>query len=124
EGCRSFRHRYEVDWGDRTGYLRLAIRHRLPIIPIAAHGVDDGYLGLNDGHALGKRLGAPYRLPLWLGIGLWGPFPLSPPLPVKTPQLVGEPIDTGGVDVEDRPRLLALHREVAGAVQALLDARR
>src|SRR5262249_1175334 len=36
EGCRSFRHRYRVDWGERTGYLRLALRHRLPIVPIAA----------------------------------------------------------------------------------------
>jgi len=126
EGCRSSLHRYRVDWGERTGYLRLALRHRLPIIPIAARGVDDGYLGLNDGYALGKRLGAPHRLPLWLGLGLWGFFPLSPPFPVKITQLVGEPIDPladGPIDPEDRPRLLALHRKVAGAVQALLDGR-
>ena len=32
---------YEVDWGERTGYLRLALRHRLAIIPVAAAGVDD-----------------------------------------------------------------------------------
>jgi hypothetical protein len=39
---------------------------------------------------------------------------------------VGEPIDPlaeGPIDPEDRPRLLALHRRVAGAVQALLDRR-
>jgi 1-acyl-sn-glycerol-3-phosphate acyltransferase len=129
EGCRSSLHRYRVHWGDRTGYLRLALRHRLPIVPIAAHGVDDGYLGLNDGYALGKRLGAPARLPVWLGLGLWGFFPLSPPFPVKITQIVGEPIDPmeNGLidpdDPDDRPRLLALHRRVAGAVQALLDAR-
>jgi hypothetical protein len=126
EGCRSSLHRYRVDWGERTGYLRLALRHGLPIIPIAAHGVDDGYLGLNDGHALGKRLGAPQRLPLWLGVGPLGLFPFSPPFPVKITQLVGEPIDPladGPIDPEDRPRLLALHRRVAGAVQALLDTR-
>ena len=127
EGCRSFRHRYEVDWGDRVGYLRMALRHGLRIVPIAATGIDDGYLGLNDGYALGKRLGAPAGLPLWLGIGLFGPFPFSPPLPVKITQLIGEPIDLeaeGPVDREDRGALLRLHEKVKGAVQALLDAGR
>jgi hypothetical protein len=124
EGCRSFRHRYEVDWGERTGYLELAIRHGLPIIPIAARGIDDGYIGFNDGYALGKRLGVPYRLPVWIGLGFWGLWPLSPPLPVKITQVVGEPIDVaaeGPIDLGDRARLLALHRRVVGAVQALLD---
>jgi 1-acyl-sn-glycerol-3-phosphate acyltransferase len=127
EGCRSFRHRYEVDWGERVGYLAMALRHRLPIVPIAASGVDDGYIGLNDGYALGKRIGMPGRLPLWLGIGLFGPFPFSPPLPVKITQLIGEPIDLeaeGPVDRGDRAALLRLHDKVKGAVQALLDAGR
>lgn len=126
EGCRSSLHKYRVDWGERTGYLKMALKHRLPIVPIAARGVDDGYLGLNDGYALGKRLRVPGRLPLWFGVGLWGLFPLSPPFPVKITQLIGEPIDfqaDGPVDPEDRPRVLALHRRVAGAVQGLLDGR-
>jgi 1-acyl-sn-glycerol-3-phosphate acyltransferase len=124
EGCRSFRHRYRVDWGERTGYLRLALRHRLPIVPVAAAGVDDGYIGLNDGYALGKRLGVPHRLPLWFGLGLTGLWPFSPPFPVKIRQVIGEPIDpsaVGRVDPDDRGTLLELHRRVAGAVQALLD---
>ena len=123
EGCRSFRHRYELDWGDRTGYLALALRYGLPIVPIAAAGIDDGYIGLNDGYALGKRLGAPGKLPLWLGIGLFGPFPFAPPLPVKITQLIGAPIDllaNGPVDRGDRAALLGLHATVKGAVQALL----
>jgi 1-acyl-sn-glycerol-3-phosphate acyltransferase len=127
EGCRSFRHRYRVDWGNRVGYLAMALRHKLPIVPIAAAGIDDGYVGLNDGYALGKRLGAPAGLPLWLGIGLLGPFPFSPPLPVKITQLIGEPIDLeaeGPVDRDDRGALLRLHEKVKGAVQALLDAGR
>ena len=124
EGCRSFRHRYQVDWGDRVGYLTMALRHGLPIVPIAAAGIDDGYVGLNDGYALGKRLGAPARLPLWLGLGLFGPFPFSPPLPVKITQLIGEPINLeaeGPVNRDDRIALRRLHEKVKGAVQALLD---
>jgi 1-acyl-sn-glycerol-3-phosphate acyltransferase len=113
-----------VAWGDRTGYLQMALRHRLPIVPIAASGIDDGYVGLNDGYALGKRLGAPGRLPLWLGIGLYGPFPFSPPLPVKITQRIGEPIDLeadGPVARGDRAAVLRLHEKVKRAVQALLD---
>jgi 1-acyl-sn-glycerol-3-phosphate acyltransferase len=123
EGCRSFRHRYQVDWGERVGYLRLALRYGLPIVPVAASGVDDGYIGLNDGYALGKRLGVPHQLPVWLGLGPAGLWPFSPPFPVKVRQVVGEPIDLtagGPVDPGDRPALLALHRKVAAAVQALL----
>ncbi len=127
EGCRSFRHRYEIAWGDRVGYLRMALRHRLPIVPIAASGIDDGYIGLNDGYALGKRLGVPGRLPLWLGIGLFGAFPFSPPLPVKITQRIGEPIDLeadGPVASGDSAAMLRLHAKVQRAVQGLLDAGR
>jgi 1-acyl-sn-glycerol-3-phosphate acyltransferase len=121
EGCRSFRQRYVVDWGERLGYLRLALRHRLPIIPIAATGVDDGYIGLNDGYRLGKQVGMPGGLPLWFGIGVVGLWPLSPPFPVKIRQVIGNPIVVQPIDPDDREAVLALHRRVALAVQALLD---
>ncbi|MDY7228250.1 lysophospholipid acyltransferase family protein [Hyalangium rubrum] len=127
EGCRSFRHRYQVDWGERLGYLRLAIKYGLPIVPVAGEGVDDGYLGLNDGYALGRRLGVPFGLPVWLGIGATGVWPFSPPLPVKMTQWVGEPIErhlNGRIDPGDREALLRLHQEVRGAVQALMDGAR
>jgi 1-acyl-sn-glycerol-3-phosphate acyltransferase len=127
EGCRSFRHRYKVDWGDRLGYLRLAIRYGLPLVPVAGDGVDDAYVGLNDGYALGRKLRVPAGLPVWLGIGATGVWPLSLPLPVKMTQLVGEPIERhlgGKIDPSDREALTALHQEVRGAVQALMDRAR
>ena len=76
EGCRSFRHRYQVDWGDRLGYVRLAIRHGLRIVPIAGQGVDDAFVGLNDGYALGRRFRLPANFSLWFGVGLTGFWPL------------------------------------------------
>ena len=127
EGCRSFRHRYQVDWGDRLGYLRLAIRHGLPIVPVAGSGMDDMYLGLNDGYALGRRLGVPAGLPVWLGLGATGVWPLSLPFPVKVTQLVGDPIERhlgGRIDPADRAALQELHQEVRGAVQSLMDRAR
>ncbi|RJS14749.1 acyltransferase [Corallococcus sp. H22C18031201] len=127
EGCRSFRHRYRVDWGERLGYLRLALRYRLPIVPVGGSGMDDFYVGLNDGAALGKRLGLPGKLPLWLGMGATGLWPLALPFPVKVTQWVGEPLERhldAGFDANDPEAWRGMHREVMGAVQALLDRAR
>jgi 1-acyl-sn-glycerol-3-phosphate acyltransferase len=124
EGCRSHRDRYRVEWGERLGYVRLALKHGLKIVPTAAAGVDDTYIGLNDGYQAGKRWRVPGRLPLWIGVGPLGLWPISPPFPVKIVQHVGAPIDLvddGPIDPADRAGLLACHRRVAGAVQALLD---
>jgi 1-acyl-sn-glycerol-3-phosphate acyltransferase len=129
EGCRGLADRYRVAWGTRTGYLRLALRYDLPIVPVAASGADDAYIGLYDGPALGRRLGLPPDwawLP-WLGVGPIGPWPLSPPFPVRMRQLIGEPIHPraeGLLHAEDREGLLRLHGRVTLAVQALLDRAR
>lgn len=127
EAYRPFWHNHTVNWGQRTGYLRLAIRHRLPVVPVAASGVDWAYVGLNDGYRLGKRVGMPGHLPLWLGLGPLGPAPLSPPFPVKVRQIVGPPIwatADGSVDINDRGALLRLHADVVSSVQSLLDRAR
>ncbi len=124
EGCRSSRVRYRVDWGRRRGYLALARKLALPIVPAAGLGVDDTYLALNDGDAWGKRLGAPMRLPVWIGVGPLGLWPLSPPFPVKVRTVLGPRI-TAHLDAPSRTldegSLEALHATVAGAVQGLLD---
>ena len=123
EGCRSARHRYQVDWGQRTGYLKLALRLGLPVVPVAARGVDDLYVGLNDGEAWGKRVGMPARLPFWLGVGPLGLWPLSPPFPVKVRQRIGAPIDLSaeGGDPADPEALARLHQRVVTAVQGLME---
>lgn len=125
EGMRSARHRYRVDWGRRRGYLRLAARHGLPIIPVGASGVDDAYVGLVDGHQFGRRVGLPQGVPLWLGVGPLGLWPLSPPFPVRIRQLIGEPImDAVGLDFSDDTAVEAVHERVVGRVQALVDQAR
>jgi 1-acyl-sn-glycerol-3-phosphate acyltransferase len=125
EGCRSHRERYRVAWGGRLGYLKLAIRHGVPIVPCAAAGVDDAYVGLNDGHAWGRRLGVPLGLPLWLGVGPLGLWPLSPPWPVPMTTFLGPSLHSHlGADPADRQGLLALDADVREAVQGLLDRAR
>lgn len=124
EGCRSVRHRYKVDWGRRTGYLRLAIKHGLPLIPVAARGIDDGYIGLNNGYRLGKRVGMPGRLPLWFGLGPLGFWPWSPAFPVRITQRIGRPIqltELGLTQGAGEADLQAAHARMVAEVQRLLD---
>jgi 1-acyl-sn-glycerol-3-phosphate acyltransferase len=122
EGLRPGWVRYRVDWGDHLGYLRLAISRGCPVVPVAASGVDDAYFGLLDGHRLARRRGVDGSLPLWVGLGPLGPWPFSPPFPVRIHQVIGEPIrpdEWADVDAGDRPALEALHLRIQARVQAL-----
>ncbi|MEM7159780.1 MAG: acyltransferase [Myxococcota bacterium] len=127
EGLRPGWVRYRVDWGDHLGYLRFAISRRLPIVPVAASGVDDAYFGLVDGHRLAGKSWLRQALPPWIGVGPLGPWPLSPPFPAKVHQVIGSPItptEYGELSRDDRDGLLALHRDVQSRVQRLLDRAR
>lgn len=127
EGSRSFRHQYQVDWGNHVGYLRIALKHNLRIVPVGAAGTDEAYIGLNNGLALGRRLGLRRSFGIPLCVGPLGLFPFSPPFPVRMRQLVGTPIDLqaeGLTRLDDRDGFLRLHRRVMSAVQALLDQAR
>lgn len=127
EGSRTWMHRYRVKFGEHLGYLRLALRHRLPIVPVGSSGADDAYIGVVDGLKLAKLLGMPRGWSLWIGFGPFGVFPFSPAFPVRMRQIIGEPIEPwadGEVDPEDREALLRIHRRVTAAVQDLLDRAR
>lgn len=123
EAFRGSWHTDSVDWGRHVGYLKLAIDLRLPIVPIACTGVDRAYIGLSAARPAGRL--QPYiKMPLWLGVGPLGVFPLTPGFPSKFTQIIGTPIDVQarGLDIDDRQGLDALHREIQSEVQALLRA--
>lgn len=129
EGCRSQAERYRVDWGHRHGYLKLAWRHRLPIVPVAAVGVDDAYWGLNNGDRWGRHLHLPLKLPFWLGLGPAGLWPLSPSFPVQIRQQIGAPVLLWAEDPPtltadrqpDRETLQRWHLQMQARVQSMLD---
>jgi 1-acyl-sn-glycerol-3-phosphate acyltransferase len=127
EAWSAYRDRYTVRWRG-LGYLRLALKHRLPIIPVAAVGVDDAFLGLYDAYRLWQPLWKRYNLPegagVWLGLGPTGIWPFTPPFPSHIVQYIAPPIcleDEGITDPDDRPALLAFHRRLVALVQEMLD---
>ena len=124
EGCRDFTQRYRVNWPS-NGYLRLARKYRLPIVPVAAAGADDTYIGLNDAEMTAWLLGIPrqWAFALWVGVGPLGLYPFSPPFPVQLRQIVGPPIDpwADAACRNDDDALPAIHAAVVEAVQDLLD---
>lgn len=124
EAMRPWKIHDQVDWGLRAGFIRLALRHGLDVVPIAAAGVDDTYVGLNDGYAWGRKLRLPHRLPAWLAFGPLGPYPMSPPFPAKIHQIIGPPVDLREFrerDLGDRDAMTAASLRVQQAVQDLLD---
>ncbi len=117
---------YTVNWGKRTGFIRLALKYGMQMVPVVCAGVDEPYKGLNNGYELTKKLKVPYDLPAWLGMGPLGPFPISPGWPVKFTQRVGAPIDLRGRGLEhaDRDALAAVSLDIQAQVQRLLDETR
>jgi 1-acyl-sn-glycerol-3-phosphate acyltransferase len=123
--------RYRVKWR-RTGYLRLALAHKLPLIPVVATGSSDAFFALYDAYRIWKPLWERAKLPdgtgLYLGVGPLGLWPLTPPFPVRIVQFVGAPIDLqrtfGRVDPRDREAVQTIHERITGQVQDMLDRAR
>ena len=80
-----------VDFG--TGFLRLALRTRSPIVPFAFLGGGDAIPTVGNLYKLGKVIGVPY-LPLT-------PWVLPLPRPVPLSIQYGEPLRFDGTGAED-----------------------
>lgn len=48
--------RYRLLWGCRYGFVRAAIQHRAPIVPLASIGADDVFRLVGNAYARGERL--------------------------------------------------------------------
>jgi 1-acyl-sn-glycerol-3-phosphate acyltransferase len=90
---KSWFHRNEIVFGGRTGFARLAIEQRVPIVPIVTAGAGESLFVLTDGKPLAKALGLDrllrvkalpisISLPWGLNVGLVGMLPYLP-LPTK-----------------------------------------
>lgn len=120
EAWKSSKYRYRLLWKGRTGFVKLALRNRAPIIPSANVGTDDTYRVLFDGYTTAYKLFGSKRalFPISVPIGL-GPLPL----PVRMTQYVGEPIYFPyPPEAEQDPAIVArCQEEVKARVYELID---
>ncbi len=128
--------RGQIHFSGRTGFIRLALWHSLPILPLISWGSHDTLIVLEDCYDRMQRLherGMPWLLgidpevfPLYLGlpwgVGL-GPLP-NLPLPARIHTRVCRPIvfeRSGYGASRDRPYVQACYRRVVSAMQEQLD---
>jgi len=131
EAFRPWRHRHRVDFGGHRGFVRLALRHSVDIVPWVLHGGHSGFVVVDDGRGVARQLGADRWLrsstwPLMLGLP-WGvalgPWPHLP-LPVKVRARFFPPVRLGGYgpeDADDERVVRALYHEVQERLQVGLD---
>lgn len=122
--------RDDVVFGKRRGYVRLALREGVPIVPVVAAGSHEGWWVVSDGRALAKRLGTHRLLrtdvlPLTLSLpwGLTFGAPPYVPLPTRIVIEVLEPIAferAGEEAASDREYVERCHERVHGAMQDAL----
>jgi 1-acyl-sn-glycerol-3-phosphate acyltransferase len=100
-----------VDFG--TGFMRLALQTRTPVVPLAFIGGGDVLPTVMNLKSLGKLLGAPY-IPIT-------PYGLPLPLPRPCEILYGEAMHFHGTGNEDDEHIEVLVRQVKERVRALLE---
>jgi len=126
EAMRPSRHRDRLVFGGRTGYVRLALRGGVPIIPVVASGAHDTFYIFDDMRWLATLMG----LDRMLRVGVWpltfsipwgmtiGPAPPYIPFPTRIVIEVLEPIrfrprHTDAVDDDDYVARCAARVETA-----------
>jgi 1-acyl-sn-glycerol-3-phosphate acyltransferase len=109
--------RYRLMWGSRYGFVRAAIRHRAPLVPLASIGADELFDLVGDAFARGRKW-TKHELPLPRPKGL---FPLPHLVPLRF--VLGRPIPPiAPPSAADDPEILRRARlEIEGALHELID---
>jgi 1-acyl-sn-glycerol-3-phosphate acyltransferase len=85
--------RYRLQRFGRGGFIEVALRARVPIVPVAIVGAEEAYPMVGNAKALASLLRLPY-FPITPTFPLLGPLGLLP-LPSRWVIEFGEPIDMG-----------------------------
>jgi 1-acyl-sn-glycerol-3-phosphate acyltransferase len=97
-----------------TGFLRLALKTRTPIIPFGFLGGGEALPTVSNAYALGKLLGVPY-IPVT-------PYGLAIPLPVGMQIHFGAPMVFDGTGSEDDEVIARWVDEVKARITSLMQA--
>jgi 1-acyl-sn-glycerol-3-phosphate acyltransferase len=131
DACRPFRKRYQIELAGRHGFIRLALRAQVPVMPIVSVGGHHSLYLISDGQGVARALRLPqlfrsnvfpigFALPYGLIVGT--PLPHLPP-PVKIHTRMLRPIHFGlPRSAADDPEAVATCFErVREAMQAAMD---
>ncbi len=101
-----------------SGFMRLALEHRCPIVPLAVIGAEEQYPSLADIEKIARALHMP-GLPL--PIQFFVPFLGILPLPTKYRIYIGEPMIFEGSSDEEDSTVTEKVRSVRRTIQVMLD---
>jgi len=130
EVFRPWLRRNQIDLGGRMGFISLAIRERVPVVPMTIHGTHESTFVLTRGRTLAKLTGL-HRLRIKVFPLIWNiPFGVTLAfvptlqLPAKIVVEIGEPFDWlrfGPEYANDRDVLRACYNEITTTMQTTLD---
>lgn len=113
---------YQLIWGNRTGFAKVALEAKVPIIPVFTANIRESFRSLGLGQWLFEKIYDQTRLPL---VPIYGGFP------VKLRTIIGKPIpydphlspeqlaEKTAQTLED---MIKKHQRIPGSIfQALLD---
>jgi 1-acyl-sn-glycerol-3-phosphate acyltransferase len=130
EAFRPWSDRNKIDFAGHKGFVRLALRHQVPVVPVVSHGSHNITVVLARGDWLAQKLRlSRVRFPnvpiVWqIPWGLSIPFVPGVPLPAKVTVQVCEAVDWSafGPDDADDPEVVdRCYEEITGVMQATLD---
>ncbi len=129
---RPYSKRYEVRFGGRSGYARLALKAGVPIVPVANAGAHETLIVLSDGRRIAEALQLPkifrasifpvhLSLPWGLAFGPWPHLPTPTRLRYRIGAAIPAPEAVAPGEEPADDLVAEYDRRVQAAVQGLLD---
>ena len=130
EACRPWAQRNKIDFAGRKGFVRLALRCGVPVVPVVAHGGHHAVVVLARGDRLARAAGLRNLrinvFPLLAGLPFGVTSVLAPPLPMPA-HLTLEFLPAldwtgyGPAAADDERIVSACYEDITGRLQAALD---
>lgn len=120
DAYRPWTERHRIDLRGRTGFVRLALAGRVPVVPLVSHGSHEALIVISRGEAAARRLGLRRLRVNILPVMVGPPWPL----PAKVDLQVCEPLDWsrhGPAGADDPVVVRHCYEEILGRMQAALD---
>jgi 1-acyl-sn-glycerol-3-phosphate acyltransferase len=119
-----YKDRYQLVRFGRGGFIRMALKTKTPILPVAVVGAEETYMSLAKSELMAKLIGFPFFpiTPTFPWLGLLGVIPM----PTKWSIDIGEPIpmDNYGPRADQNLLLVSqLTDQVRGVVQKMINER-